>query len=1560
MITLYWIGQKMIDCQIECTAIPDGFTNSGRDIPQLSILLRPVTKQATVGDDEVFLDLSQWPTEIPKLRFDIWVGTSRADLVYIDSVPAESAFEADLTAGITKPAQMWWDSLWADSGQLENYLELINGRLSDHVGSAQIKSYNYADLHDAPINHSLVELLRGYASFEVNRMVNVSGGELQLEAELEGLGLRAARDPNDPMVRIARDLQIARAGAIADVRRATIWGAATASKTPMRAPATKIPKTAKLHPDFAKALDPERLNVREVVDPSFSPFSAARTKSAYDELEEALKTDDELKAAPPYVVPDDLKPAHEVLGTLQAHPALRKFIRQIADIALNLDKLKTVVSLIDNKMKGVIGVTVSRSDDPSPVKAPDKLALTAFELHLGDDPFFEPCPRVDFDNTLSTDTAPASLPLREGFVNPTTINGDRQFQIASIDAIAAYFATTRGTQATLSAFFAGSTPQEIDSEPSGFRTRGLMLLYKRVKDTAEAAERRIAEVADDPILFAEDLVDGYRVDVVAPNGAAFSACARQLTFQAFEGLNAEQRRFYMTERNDGSVSPLGRTWTDGADPKKTFLSVSQVVLTWTGANFGLPGSGKSSFHVASDPLSVGYGFDPARQGAILRNLRHYKFVLRPRKLNGSSRTLSPDLVKTFALGSELDKTPQVARTGDRPDKGYQFALVEKAPAPTVLIDAGFRPQTGPNPADRETTTTVLVRTGMAEPAIRWLVSPITGFDLAELQGQFDPKSKAPNDRARAERHSRTGAYLYLQHTNDGAVSTINDGAMLLGQGFLLREPNYDPHVVPPHFVDATIRTISAKLVATKSTPEDIVDGSGLNAEIAFFREVADFRDFEPDNVVPVRLEIRAVNDGRRSRIFKGADFRLKLPGRAGRVLMVPTICVEVAPADTLELQLWSNRTLEAFRANPIVASLRGLSKGAFSSLSAMVEPASPNGRVFYEQMTQSQRIAALSDVARLRIEHPVARPLSMPAVVTSLQIFRAADVKAWEETTKITNGTDQEDAAKVFSTGRVAFDRKSTGELWAEAFWEEPESVIFRTKKAENPDRIEQSGLYDRKRRIQFRRLFSLPSLTLPEKRPTESAADYLKRINEIDLLLDDDHEGTQNPRVTRNLSAEFDCDQHRLFAVRIVARSRSAPADVPAAAADESAAPDDDAFTQASATRASCLHAIETPENWPSDVIRIEVPATRRPAPPYPTREKGTLYHRSTTTEPTGTTLSYIHRIWFDGNWGDDKFAIVCKRPRSPALPGWADTQLSRWGGDMTSIPGQELRLSTGLVPSEATYLMANQIAAADETAAMLWRDQDNAVAEVSLACLRDVTFHDGFGKFYCDVELKPTGAFKAGLKLVVARYQPNALPGRQLSSTVPIDTVMLPQPWHFAAERSGKKITVTITGPAYQGRAPKLDGLEGVSKEATMRLLSNLTRDTTAIDLKSLTQAPLIVAELERLDGRQSGPLPVLDGGRLVVASSLDHPPETVTENVEGFLQPLALKRWRLSLTVPDEDMDKPLSVRVSLASAHANSHARKRGDNHGSAKPGFQPSALDGALVFLPEPMVVQLRV
>jgi hypothetical protein len=187
-----------------------------------------------------------------------------------------------------------------------------------------------------------------------------------------------------------------------------------------------------------------------------------------------------------------------------------------------------------------------------------------------------------------------------------------------------------------------------------------------------------------------------------------------------------------------------------------------------------------------------------------------------------------------------------------------------------------------------------------------------------------------------------------------------------------------------------------------------------------------------------------------------------------------------------------------------------------------------------------------------------------------------------------------------------------------------------------------------------------------------------------------------------------------------------------------------------------------------------------------------------------------------------------------------------------------------------------------------------------------------------------------------------------------------MLPQPWHFAAERSGKKIIVTITGPAYQGRAPKLDGLEGVSKEATMRLLSNLTRDTTAIDLKSLTQAPLIVAELERLDGRESGPLPVLDGGRLVVASSLNHPPETVTENVEGFLQPMALKRWRLSLIVPDEDMNKPLSVRVSLASAHANSHARKRGDNLGSAKPGFQPSALDGALVFLPEPMVIQLRV
>ncbi len=381
-------------------------------------------------------------------------------------------------------------------------------------------------------------------------------------------------------------------------------------------------------------------------------------------------------------------------------------------------------------------------------------------------------------------------------------------------------------------------------------------------------------------------------------------------------------------------------------------------------------------------------------------------------------------------------------------------------------------------------------------------------------------------------------------------------------------------------------------------------------------------------------------------------------------------------------------------------------------------------------------------------------------------------------------------------------------------------------------------------------------------------------------------------------------------------------------------------------------------------------MPATRRPPAPYVTRDKGTLYQRvlRSAAEGSETSLVHVYRCWLDGDWfasgPGEKLAIVCRQPGAAPLPDWADAQVSRWGGDGASVPGHKLWMQNGLSEKNATYLSADQIGGVKPDQAVMWKDEKDpgVTAQVAIACI-EPTFHTGYGRWYCDIELKPTGAYKVLVKLILARYQKDALAGRTLSRTVPIDAVIVHQPWRFSAKRKGATIKVTATGPAYRGRAPMLDKMDGVSQGQTFKAISDLIGNTRSLPMDDLAQAPLIVAELERLDQNGSGPMPVLAGGLVIASTSLSIQPERVPESVEFFANPVMMSRWTLSLAIPPEDANKPLAVRVGLSSAHANTqarHPRIAGVGVGRDGAGFQPSALDGEFIYLPEPIVVQLPI
>lgn len=1624
----------MTICAIECTSIPDGFAAADKSLLRLSLILRPATPSSdpTQPATGPSIDLKQWPTELPGLQFQIWAGPSKADLKPVDIIAAANAFEDEHTAAITPHAQLWWNKLWTNEVDLLHYLDLLNGGGStiDTDPKSEVTGYDYAMLHEQAIVRSAEEFVRASSAFEARRLSkerDTDAAEARrlgksLEAEFSGLTLRAARDPNDPMVRIARLLYREDPASVRSAEPPGFFGRLLGTSD---LAAAGLGEEVTLAPDFAKALNPNApftlfMSDDAAITPNEIAEAAARVAQNDADFEESMKTDEELGAKPDAIA-DELFHAYQVLGALQAHPALRKFARQLADLSLDSAKLRAALGTAGEdasaELKGVVAVELLAAGAPAR-SAPSQTALfTAFVLRTGRHALFEPCPIADFPSPTPLGKA-ASATLRDGFVLPETLKDDvRRYQIASIDSIASYYASKRSDGATLEAYRSGANFADAPTEPTGFRTRGLMLLDMGVKATAEAAEAQQDIIESNRLFFAEDLVDGYRVDVVAPNGAVYPGCARSLDYHAFDTLSADLKKVYVSYRSDGYVAPLARTWTvPTSDPKmaKRVLSVSQVMVTWTGRQLGLQPGEEAEMSVPGDeekreidPLRARYAFDRARIGPILRQFGHYRFMLRARKINGSSVPLSAERVGEFALGSQDDKIGSGFRDANAADPGYEFGLIEKAPAPTLLVEDGFPRGHGVDPADRETISSIFVVAGAKDAKIRWLTSPISGFDLAELQGQFDPASTSAAHRKTAERKADYGAYRYLKHTDEGFFPNVKIGEDSIAQAFLPIPPSQEL-VDAPHFIDATLRTVSARLVATKATPAQALSATSLATDPAFFPEALGPADVEPDDVVPIRLEIRALEPGEPTNIrLAQRSFPLKIPGAGGRTLNVPTICIDVAEADTVKLELWSNRTIAAVYANPAIARVVAAANAKGLAIHSLLDPKSDKSRKLFGDFVREQRTSALSDVTTLRIEYPVEKPLEKPREIDAIKAYRAVDKAKWTESIAKEGGSDTADAAKIFSGGRILIDRKSTGEVWAEAFWVDTASKnrVFRTTKPEDPARVEQTGLYRRETPILSRRLFTLPPLELPLQGADETDAAYLRRINEIDLLLDDkvqpNANGSPSVRVARALGADFDCDRHRTLAVRLVARSRFAPsqsataANTPAGSASaggqsagsEVAAdlPEDMTYLEESASREACRAALGS--NMPAaNVIKVVMLATRRPPPPRLTRDKGTLYQRELRTSADGreTSLVHIYRCWLDGDWfasGDgEKLAVVCRQPRAASLPGWADAQVSRWGGDTASVPGQKLRVATELPEEDSTYLLAEQIGGATKAEATLVlarktgepegaepsifgdpSDPEAEVAKVDLACL-EPKFHDGYGRWYCDIEFKPTGAFKAALKLVLARYQEHALSGRQLSQTIAVDAVMLPQPWRFSVRRSGSAVSVVVTGPAYQGRAPMLDKMPGIKADTSFPIISELIGETRDIPMETLPHTPLIFAELERLDSKGKGPMPVLSGGHAVVQTNLGVQPQTVPEEIADMSGKLMLKRWTLDLNIPAEDVGKPLAVRVSLASAHANSQARNRGLGGGVGRDGagFQPSALDGELIFLPEPIVVQLKV
>lgn len=1298
-----------------------------------------------------------------------------------------------------------------------------------------------------------------------------------------------------------------------------------------------------------------------------------------------------------------LNAAERHAAAFQAHPALRKFLRMIVDIRI---PLADIPAPIRTAGKGVVAVKVTGPG------APDRMSATAFILRPADKAetsIFEPCPEAAFGGEANVSKV-ASLPLDTGVVmlnigkdgevlEPDDESGERRFRLEVLDGMAAIGALRQELKSAVRSYRLGVAKDKDPPQGSGVRTRGLMLLDRESFVPEIVAQARNQAGPPPPgthLFYAEDLIDGYRPDAVRADEEVFPLAARKITYDVLDALVSKLGLPPTTfagigNRDHGYILASTRQTTekvevegeDGSITQKQQVNqtTSDHLFCWTGNNLGLktPDSIKPADYYDEDddyedpevlPLEIGYDFADGIKGPILRVGGHYRYMLRARKLNGSSVTL--------AIGKSM-----VARhaLGDGKGGSYVFMPVEPSPPPVVLVPRAsvLTPPAAGEDDDTSASQTIIVNAG--ETAVRFLVSPKIEFDLAEQQGQFDVR-RAPGEtearaRERALERRWSGAYRSLRRDGRCGAFPLRkpDPAAPVEAGVQQFEVLAKPDMKPgfPYFVDASLCTLGSELVPEKATTLFSVTAPVIEEETSFWARTAAERaskdqGFAPEKVRPVLLEVFGTT-ATKSRILKK---KARTEFVEGRGITVSVLRVEIAPGDTFSLETWANRIAAHAVEQPIIRtalarlegrlSRKGLAASRLAGLTSLDISAREEA---WQEITDNFVHPTLAKRTTFRLEHPVRQPLKKPEFFPPLFIgaTRRISDEDWASVAASPQNKSVLNGEVAYAWGKIGIDRKTTRRVWAEAIWRETDPALLctRTAKTDDPYEIDPTDLwtYD-DNAIGEGRLFDIDQIPPIEPIADEDETSYLRRANVLDLVHVDGYRPGKSDELgsLRKLTADFKTDKARRLLVRLVAVSRFLP---------PSASLGDIDNVAASADRADFIGAIDIPGGpggappaLPTGVREIWLPATRPPSPPRLMKEQGTLYERrlDAVTEGLpaghrGVTLTHVYRCWLDRDWfssGEGELlAVVCRHPDGASSPSWVLDSVSRWGSDMTMQPAIPLKPAQSTA-GDATFLDWRQIICSgaqrpgvevsegglpmptrrEQVEAKDGEAREASSRKVAFALLKP-QFHKGVGRWYCDIEIRPAASFRVHLKLSLARYQPNAIAGCHLSSTVTADAFLLHQPWTFSAKRDDRRVTVTATGPAYIDRAPMTLDLQGRTNE---------------INLEQINR-PLIVAELERLGDGEEGPLPVVDGRRVPVrVDNRNQAGDQGWPNANPGI-PEGYSRWTLQLDIPPEDTERQYAVRVSLLSAHANSEAANELSH-------------DGPLIHLPEPLVVQMRV
>lgn len=550
--------------------------------------------------------------------------------------------------------------------------------------------------------------------------------------------------------------------------------------------------------------------------------------------------------------------------------------------------------------------------------------------------YFGPSPRAE---TIGKPIA-SDQPLRDGVLNLAvkTDAGRPRFVLDALDISSAIGSLVEQNAELFNSKRQGRQSNSLSTKLPSLRRRGIALIDTDVVGQGIEQGKRRREESQTPILDAEDLLQGFRIDAAlgyepedfSDVGRWRPLMARTVEFGA-EDVPAEfvAEIKCLQDRDHGHTRPMTRedVLEDGGRTRAHVEVPHSELFTWAGGSLAVPASDEGTSETPCCDLEMAHAgagsvcVDPKTELDIdiewdlsveeqerplpLRYGASYLFGARACFVNGCGLPFEQ------ARQQYVRRDIQVV-LGSPSGAPFPYRRLEEIDAPEVLLPWDDRIVSRPQSDwPGEGPDVLVVRSGDRDTraAQRFIVPPRTTFDLSEEHGAFDgfdgdrPQGAFSKPaRIRADLDQDTGSFPIARDGSWEHLLLDPDGhePQAPGRGAVLVLDASATAPDQPYFPDPLASQLHARLL-----PEP--------AAAPWFRAMRGAVPFwsgeDPSDAEPVVLELRRAEAGENGPFrgwFEERSSQLVRPRNSMAAVNLNKLSVLLAPAEELDLEIWSS------------------------------------------------------------------------------------------------------------------------------------------------------------------------------------------------------------------------------------------------------------------------------------------------------------------------------------------------------------------------------------------------------------------------------------------------------------------------------------------------------------------------------------------------------------------------------------------------------------------------------------------------------------------------------